>query len=189
VDTLTNYTVAVEDTQYKIELAKKGNQQHFTVKIGDKVRDVELVNRKFEYETPLRIKMGEKTYTIVVSKPSKQPSFTIKVEDIPIKSEVKTQPPRFATQPTQTPMPTFTRIKEPVGKGIVDGAVTAPMAGKIISVRVKKGAQVKADSVLCILEAMKMENEILAPKTGTVQEVNVAEGTIVSEGQVLFIIK
>ncbi|MEM2102197.1 MAG: biotin/lipoyl-containing protein [Candidatus Bathyarchaeia archaeon] len=186
---MTNYTITVEDTQYKIELAKKGNPQHFSVKIGDKMRDVELVESKFEYETPLRIKMDEKTYTIVISKPSKQSSFTIKVEDIPIKSEVKTQLPHIITQPTQAPILALTRIKESVSKEVVNGAVTAPMAGKITSVRVKKGDSVKADAVLCILEAMKMENEILAPKAGTVQEVNVAEGSIVSEGQVLFIIK
>ncbi|MGQ9566044.1 MAG: biotin/lipoyl-containing protein [Candidatus Bathyarchaeales archaeon] len=186
---MTNYMVTVEDTQYRVELAKKGNQQHFSVKIGDKVRDVELVGGKFAYEMPLRVKIDEKTYTIVISKPSKQSSFTIRVEDIPIKSEVKTQPLYTVAQPTRTPIPALTGIKEPVSKGIVDGAVTAPMAGKIIAVRVKKGDNVKADSVLCILEAMKMENEILAPRAGAVQEVNVSEGVIVSEGQVLIVIK
>ncbi len=64
----------------------------------------------------------------------------------------------------------------------------APMAGKIVSVRVKKGDAVKMGAVLCVLEAMKMENEIGAPRAGAVQEVNVAEGSSVSEGDVLFVV-
>jgi biotin carboxyl carrier protein len=62
------------------------------------------------------------------------------------------------------------------------------MTGKIVAVRVKKGEQVKAHQVLCVVEAMKMENEILAPKAGTIKEVNVSEGSPVSEGEPLFII-
>ncbi|TEU06064.1 biotin/lipoyl-binding protein [Candidatus Bathyarchaeota archaeon] len=70
----------------------------------------------------------------------------------------------------------------------VEGAVTAPMMGKIISVMVKKGDHVKAGQIVCILEAMKMENEITTPKAGTVQEVCVFEGSSVSEGETLFVI-
>jgi biotin carboxyl carrier protein len=73
-------------------------------------------------------------------------------------------------------------------KVAVEGAVTAPMTGKIVKVKVKKGDQVKAGQVLCVVEAMKMENEISAPRAGTIQEVNVAEGTPVNEGETLFVI-
>jgi biotin carboxyl carrier protein len=47
---------------------------------------------------------------------------------------------------------------------------------------------VKTGQILCIIEAMKMENEINTPKAGTVQEVNVTEGSSGSEGEVLFVI-
>jgi acetyl-CoA/propionyl-CoA carboxylase biotin carboxyl carrier protein len=63
------------------------------------------------------------------------------------------------------------------------------MAGKIISVRVKKGDAVKTGAVLCVLEAMKMENEITAAKSGVVKEVMVQEGRAVNEGDVLVILK
>jgi biotin carboxyl carrier protein len=62
------------------------------------------------------------------------------------------------------------------------------MTGKILSVKVKKGEQVKLGQVICILEAMKMENEITAPKAGTVREVHVSEGSSVSEGEPLFVV-
>jgi biotin carboxyl carrier protein len=70
-----------------------------------------------------------------------------------------------------------------------EGVVTAPMAGKIISVRVKKGDSVKIGDVLCTLEAMKMENEVTAPKNGTIEEVAVQEGKAVNADDVLIVIK
>ena len=60
--------------------------------------------------------------------------------------------------------------------------VKAPMPGTIISVLVKPGESIKAGQVLCVLEAMKMENEIVAPEDGTVQEVRVSKGAVVEAG-------
>ena len=64
-------------------------------------------------------------------------------------------------------------------------SVKAPMPGNILDVKVKAGASVKAGDVLVILEAMKMENEILAPQDGTVASVNVNKGDTVNSGDVL----
>lgn len=63
--------------------------------------------------------------------------------------------------------------------------VTSPMPGKIISVKVSSGATVKKGEVIMILEAMKMENEIVAPQDGTIASVNVNEGASVEAGTVL----
>jgi len=63
------------------------------------------------------------------------------------------------------------------------------MTGKIVSVKVKEGEEVKEGQVVCILEAMKMENEISAPKSGKVKEIRVSEGTAVNEGDILLIIE
>ena len=67
------------------------------------------------------------------------------------------------------------------------GAVTvkAPMPGNILDVKVAASASVKAGDVLVILEAMKMENEIVAPQDGTVASVNVNKGDTVNSGDVL----
>ena len=63
--------------------------------------------------------------------------------------------------------------------------VNAPMPGNILAVNVKVGDKVEKGAVLCILEAMKMENEIMAPEAGTVAAVNVTKGATVQSGDVL----
>ena len=64
-------------------------------------------------------------------------------------------------------------------------AVTAPMPGKILVVKASAGQAVKRGQVLLILEAMKMENEIVAPQDGTVATINVAVGDSVEPGATL----
>lgn len=68
--------------------------------------------------------------------------------------------------------------------------VEAPIPGKILSVDVKVGSKVvEEDTVMCILESMKMENPIVAPVNGTVKEIKVAPGQTVQAGAVLVIIE
>ena len=67
-------------------------------------------------------------------------------------------------------------------------AVTAPMPGTILKVNVTQGQAVKEGDVLCVLEAMKMENDIIAPKSGTVTQVVVTKGSAVDTGAALVVI-
>ena len=67
--------------------------------------------------------------------------------------------------------------------------VTSPMPGTILDVKVNVGDTVSAGQVLMILEAMKMENEIMAPVSGTVAALNVTKGAAVQSGDVLCSIK
>lgn len=66
--------------------------------------------------------------------------------------------------------------------------VAAPMPGNIIRVDIKEGDKVKAGQVLVILEAMKMENEIVAPKDGTIAQIVTSKGAVVETGSPLVII-
>ena len=66
--------------------------------------------------------------------------------------------------------------------------VNAPMPGTILKVNVQNGQAVKEGDVLVVLEAMKMENEILAPKSGTVTQVLVSKGSSVDTGAPMVVI-
>ena len=77
----------------------------------------------------------------------------------------------------------------PVAAAPVAGeAVNAPMPGNILKVNVTAGQAVKEGELLCVLEAMKMENEIFAPKAGTVAQVLVSKGSTVDTGATLVVL-
>ena len=79
---------------------------------------------------------------------------------------------------------------EEVSKAVTGGVkVSAPMPGKILSVNIQEGQKVKKGDVLFVLEAMKMENEIMAPEDGMVEKVLVSKGTQVASGDILAILK
>ena len=87
--------------------------------------------------------------------------------------------PAAAPAPAAAAAPVVTGAGEPV---------TAPMPGTILKVNVTQGQAIKAGTVLCILEAMKMENEIMASKDGTVTQVLVSKGSAVDTGAPLVVI-
>ena len=76
--------------------------------------------------------------------------------------------------------------KAPAAQG-TEGAnkVTAPMPGTILNVKVSVGQSVKKGDVICVLEAMKMENDIPAPCDGVIASVNTSKGASVNSGDVL----
>ena len=63
--------------------------------------------------------------------------------------------------------------------------ISAPMPGKILGVKANAGDAVKKGQVIVVLEAMKMENDIVAPQDGTVASINVTAGQSVESGAVL----
>jgi acetyl-CoA/propionyl-CoA carboxylase biotin carboxyl carrier protein len=78
------------------------------------------------------------------------------------------------------------------GGASADGAsesLVSPLQGTVLRVAVKKGEEVESGAVVCVIEAMKMENEITAHRSGKVEELNVAEGASVSTGDTIAVIK
>ena len=84
-----------------------------------------------------------------------------------------------AASPAAPAAPAVTAAGEPV---------ESPMPGTILRVEVAQGAAVKEGQLLVVLEAMKMENEILAPRNGTVSQVIVSKGSHVETGSPLIIL-
>ncbi len=87
-----------------------------------------------------------------------------------------------------TPGPAAAPAPAAAPTGLVEN-ITAPMPGNIFDVKVSAGQVVKKGAVLLVLEAMKMENEIMAPRDCTVVSVNAAKGSAVESGAVLCVIQ
>ena len=79
--------------------------------------------------------------------------------------------------------PAVTKTSANVGAGAVK--VTSPMPGTILAVKVTAGQAVKKGDVICVLEAMKMENDIPAPQDGVIASIDVQKGASVNAGDVL----
>ncbi|MFR8192885.1 MAG: biotin/lipoyl-containing protein [Lachnospirales bacterium] len=94
--------------------------------------------------------------------------------------------PTPAAAPTATPAPAPTATPAPAPTGSEGSAkVTSPMPGNILDIKVNVGDRVEANQCVVVLEAMKMENEIVTPSAGTVASVNVTKGQTVASGDVL----
>ena len=80
----------------------------------------------------------------------------------------------------------FTELTDDIGRyqrqALSQGGVTSPMPGQVIAVNVKPGDKVAQGDVLVVVEAMKMEHSVAAPKSGTVAKVLCAMGERVEEG-------
>jgi len=113
--------------------------------------------------------------------------FIIKIEGKTFEAEVEeiggSAPAAAPAAPRLAAAPAAQPVINSVGS-----AITAPMPGKIITVKVTKGQQVKAGDVVLILEAMKMEQEIKAPAGGAIADILVSAGDTVKKEQALVII-
>ena len=115
-----------------------------------------------------------KKYTITVN----GTAYEVEVEDMggAVASAPKAAAPKAAPAPAAAPAPKAAAAPAPAAKPVAAGAATisAPMPGKVLEVKVKAGDAVKSGDVLMILEAMKMQNEIMAPADGTISDVRVS---------------
>jgi biotin carboxyl carrier protein len=81
-----------------------------------------------------------------------------------------------AAYPAAAPAPAPTPAVTQPQRGAADGNVTSPIAGTVIETKVKSGDNVKEGDLLLVIEAMKMNTSITAPKAGTVKTINVKKG-------------
>ena len=107
------------------------------------------------------------------------PAAAPKAAPAPAAAPVAAPAPAAAPAPTAAPAPAATGAGE---------KIEAPLNGTVLNVNVAVGASVKSGETLCVLEAMKMENEIVAPRDGKITSVAAQKGATVAPGDVLFTI-
>lgn len=115
-----------------------------------------------------RITVNGNVYDVTVEETGSAPAASIPLAPVAV--------PKAAPAPKATPAASGSQ-------GAVK--INAPMPGKVLSVKVSAGTAVTKGQVIMILEAMKMENEIVAPQDGTVASIDVSEGASVEAGTVL----
>jgi biotin carboxyl carrier protein len=184
------FQISLNGKLKQIELTRT-TETSFSVRIDGKNIAVKLPSSKLETGTPFRLDIGSKTYQIEIPSIERDRPVDVKVEGTTFKAEFRSNSAKHPIQGFQTAersLPLRSKIKPVLKQSLAEGAVVAPMTGKIASIKIKRNEIVKANQVLCVIEAMKMENEILSTIDGRVLEINVAEGSPVNEGDVLFII-
>ena len=102
-----------------------------------------------------------------------------------IQAEYEAALPAAAPAPVQAQAPAAPAASAPAASAGA-GTVLSPLPGNINEIRFSAGQTVKAGDVVIILEAMKMENEIVAPKAGTLSKIHVQKGAVVNTGDPLF---
>ena len=108
-------------------------------------------------------------------------TYDVAVEELDANAAAPVATTPVATAPTPAPAPAAAPAPA-VGTG---EKVTAPMPGTILDVKVSNGASVSKGDVIMVLEAMKMENDIVAPCDGTVTSIVVKKGDTVQSGDTL----
>jgi len=175
------YEVLVDKKAHNIKVLKRENAS-FIVDVDGKTLEVKFANSgggKFSLEingekvqaelfrlseNKMRVKVGAKTFEVQYPTPTFKPE-TLKAEVLPA----------ITKKPT---------VSLAFGKD----AVLAPIAGRIVALKISVGQRVSKGECVCVLEAMKMANEVAAPKDGVVKEILVSEGAVVNKGDVLAII-
>ena len=180
------YEIMIDCKPKKVEVTPIENGT-FNVKVNGKTLNVKLSSDKLNLEKEFLIEIDGRKYEIELKGVNRERPFTVRTEETTFNAQVKT---RMKIRTFRIPEPT--KLAPSWGtarpKRHAEGIVAAPMTGKILSIKVKKGDKVKTGQILCILEAMKMENEITAPESGTIQDIYVSEGLSVSEGEALILI-
>ncbi len=115
------------------------------------------------------------------------PAPAVYAAPAPVAAPVAAPAPAAVEAPAAAPAPAAVEAPAPAAPAGGAGSIVveSPMPGKILGVKASVGQAVKAGQVIVVLEAMKMENEIVAPQDGVIASINVANGDTVDSGATL----
>ena len=174
------------------------------VLVNKKLHRVKVLERN---ENTFLVEVNEKPVTVKIKNPNRGKTAIIEINGRSFRAKTKRiqrnilqvkiggkifevhRHPKIPKAPVVKLEPVATITRRPALKlAIEKDAVTAPIAGRIVLLKANVGQRVEKGECICILEAMKMENEIAAPKAGVVKEFKVSQGAIVNKGDVLAVI-
>ncbi len=155
------------------DITSKGSL--WTVPVNGKVITVEVLSEFSANPRILLVRTARKVVRVCVEKREDPDAFNVELNGRPLVARLEEE----------------TLLAQTRGSETVEGSVliSSPMAGKVASVKALVGAIVEEGQALVVLEAMKMENEIAAPRKGTVKEVYVQRGSLAKAGDRLVLIE
>jgi len=180
---LIERNILVNGRKYRVKVYKPDEGMHLMVEVNGKEYQVALTNEP-SHNRQFLITIGNRSYRVKVEKTYRNAPFPIKVNNklFLVQSQVPNQV--VSSRRTEQTLPRV--MRKPVRKlAEKEDMIVSPMPGTIVSLKVKIGEPVKVGDVVCVLEAMKMENEIATTIAGTIEEIRIKEGDKVDKGKIL----
>lgn len=188
MDSLAEYTISMGGRERKARLLRLISGNSALIELDGKTIEVSFP-QNLSFDKPASVSVNGKKHTIKLSRNDRPQAFSVDVDGKRFTLQLKAERKKLnrETSPFAILPVALSKRRTPVVKK--SGAVTSLMPGKVVLLKVKAGDEVKVGEPLCVLEAMKMENEIVAPKSGRIIEVNVEQGSVVDKGDILFVVE
>jgi len=163
----------IEGKRFRLGEISGGGSQ-WNVPVDEKNVKVEVLSEVSADPLVLLVRTVGKVVRVSVEKHEGREAYTVELNGRPILARIEEETQLAYIGESD-------KVEGPV-------LINSPMAGKIASVKISVGATVEEGQALVVLEAMKMENEIAAPKRGTVKEIYVQQGSLAKPGDKLVLI-
>ena len=131
--------------------------------------------------TTFRVKVGDRWYTVEVRDLTRSPvevivegeSFFVDLETLPLPPQPPARPRRGRTRSPAVAPPSPSSTGAASVQAPSDNILRSPMPGRVMSITVRPGQRVSAGEEVCVVEAMKMEQSIRAPRAGVIKAIHV----------------
>jgi len=181
---LTDDEILVNKKPHRVMVLER-NGKSFLVSVNEKVVTAKMKNPR--QEKSVIVEIDGKSIQAKIDRIQRK-ILQIEIDGKSFRVQLS---PEISKEKTAGLEPRTNIVRKPTMRtrvSIDKDAVTAPIAGRIVLLKAYEGQKIEKGECICVLEAMKMENEIAAPKAGIIKEIRVSEGTVVNERDILAII-